>query len=261
MLEQNTSKPLYEQLMEAIEGDIQKSVYRPGDKLPTEMELESIYNVSRITVRRAVKELCDRKILEKKQGKGTFVLKKEIQNQLDGIEGFHDAAGHMQKGCTQQILSIEETDPTPEMAEYLAMPMMYKVLVIKRVMCIDQRPIMIDVCHIPAFRFPGIRKHLLGDFSVYQVLRDFYGVKMDTAEKVIKVRRMRKDEAKLLSCSEGIPVFDVFKIVYNELDVPVHYSISVMSGENTSYIISTDNRNRLKIKNPHSKVPHMIAQL
>ena len=56
MLQQNAAKPLYEQLMEAIRADIEAEIYRPGDKLPTESELEKIYKVSRITVRRAVKE-------------------------------------------------------------------------------------------------------------------------------------------------------------------------------------------------------------
>ena len=51
MLEQNALKPLYEQLMDAIREDIQKQVYKPGDRLPTETELEQIYGVSRITVR------------------------------------------------------------------------------------------------------------------------------------------------------------------------------------------------------------------
>lgn len=83
MLEQNGMKPLYEQLMDAIIENIRNQTYKRGDKLPTETELESIYKVSRITVRRAVKELCDKKILVKKQGKGTFVLDTNLRLQLN----------------------------------------------------------------------------------------------------------------------------------------------------------------------------------
>lgn len=42
MLEQNAAKPLYQQLMEAIQADIEADVYRAGDKLPVEKELEEI---------------------------------------------------------------------------------------------------------------------------------------------------------------------------------------------------------------------------
>ena len=73
MLELNSSVPLYEQLMNAIRADIDQGIFKAGEKLPTEAELEEKYAVSRITVRRAIKELCDDDILIKKQGKGTFV--------------------------------------------------------------------------------------------------------------------------------------------------------------------------------------------
>ena len=55
MLEQNTIKPLYQQLIDAITENIKNGTYKAGDKLPTETELEDAYNVSRITVRIEVK--------------------------------------------------------------------------------------------------------------------------------------------------------------------------------------------------------------
>ena len=52
----------------------------------------------------------------------------------------------------------------------------------------------------------------------------------------------------------------VFKVVYDEEGIPVHASVSVLRGENTSYIISTDNSNRLKISSPGRKEARLIAQ-
>lgn len=259
MLEQNTMKPLYEQLMDAIREDIRKQVYKPGDKLPTETELENIYSVSRITVRRAVKELCDENILIKKQGKGTFVLNREIRSHLEGIGGFHDALGGMQRASTE-LLSIDEVEAGSEFGDYLSMPASYPVIRIRRVLSADGAPVMLDTCYLPAFRYPGIRQHLTGNFSVYGILREEYGTKMTKAEKVLKVRRANGEEQRLLNCGEGDPVFDIFKIVYDENRIPVHVSISIMNGENTSYIISTDNRNHLKIKNRKKKVNELIEQ-
>ena len=73
MLDQNSAVPLYEQLKGAISADIISGVYKPGTRLPSEAELEAEYGVSRITVRRAVKELVAEGFIVKKQGKGTFV--------------------------------------------------------------------------------------------------------------------------------------------------------------------------------------------
>ena len=81
MLEQNIIKPLYQQLIDAIIENIKNGTYKAGDKLPTETELEATYNVSRITVRRAVKELCDKNILVK-TGKRYFCSGPFLTHQL-----------------------------------------------------------------------------------------------------------------------------------------------------------------------------------
>lgn len=260
MLEQNAMIPLYQQLMDAIKADISKNVYKEGDKLPAETDLEQIYQVSRITVRRAVKELCDQKILAKKQGKGTFVLSTQIQTPLNGIGGFHDVIGDQQNGGTQDILSIQEIEAGEEMAGYLQIRRGERLVVVRRVLKAESGPLMLDTCYLPGERFVGITDHFTGDFSIYRILRQFYAVKMATAEKVIKVRKANKEEQEHLLCEEGDPVFDLFKIVYDENDLPVHVSISIVKGENNSYIISTDNRNRLKIKTPGRGKPHLISQ-
>ena len=92
MLDQNISTPLYEQLKVALKEDIRNKIYKPGDRMPSEIELEKQYSVSRITVRRAIKELCEENILIRKQGKGTFVLDKDNYRRIDStVGGFHEA--------------------------------------------------------------------------------------------------------------------------------------------------------------------------
>lgn len=75
-LQQNTSVPLYRQLKDKILSDISSGKLAEGEKIPTEIELSELYNISRITVRNAVKELVAEGYLVKKQGKGTFVCLK-----------------------------------------------------------------------------------------------------------------------------------------------------------------------------------------
>ncbi|MDO4264886.1 MAG: GntR family transcriptional regulator [Eubacteriales bacterium] len=249
MLEQNTIKPLYEQLMDAIRGDIDREVYKPGDRLPTETELEKIYSVSRITVRRAVKELCDRKILIKKQGKGTFVLGNGIRSRIDNeIGGFHDAAQSVEKSTTQRLIFMETVPADAKMREYLKLPAKGRVIVIKRVMCADDVPMQIDTCYVSEERFPKLRDYLVGNFSLYHVFRENYGIFLDKADRVIKVRKATAEEAGYLECKDGDPVFDIFKLVLDEKGVPVHFSISILDGKKTSYIISSDMGNMVRVK-------------
>ena len=260
MLEQNAIKPLYQQLMDVIIENIKNGTYKAGNKLPTETELEAIYNVSRITVRRAVKELCDKNILVKKQGKGTFVLDSSLRIRLNEIGGFHEAVEERNQTAFSELLSLEKKKASDKFSEYLNIPDTSDIIEIKRVMGHDDTVIFIDTCYLPCDRYPDIQKYLTGNFSVYKILKTIYHIKMVNSEKVIKVRKAKKDEAAYLHCEEGDPVFDIFKIVYDENDTPVHVSISILNGANTSYMISSNNKEQLKIKNPINKKTHILTQ-
>lgn len=70
--------PLFEQLKNDLLEQIKKGIYISGQQIPTETELSELYHVSRITIRRAITELCNEGVLIKKQGKGTFVKERKI---------------------------------------------------------------------------------------------------------------------------------------------------------------------------------------
>ena len=74
--------PLYQQIYDEIKDAIEKGVYAPKERIPSELELAEQYDVSRITVRRAVEELCSDGYLVKQQGRGTFVSTPHINRQF-----------------------------------------------------------------------------------------------------------------------------------------------------------------------------------
>lgn len=76
-LNEDSLTPLYQQLMEDIKTSLAEGKYMPDEKIPSEPELSELYHVSRITVRRAIEELCTEGYLVKKQGKGTYVSQPE----------------------------------------------------------------------------------------------------------------------------------------------------------------------------------------
>lgn len=240
MLDQNALTPLYEQLKNAIKADIKAQIYRPGDRMPSEAEMEEKYQVSRITVRRAVKELCDEEILVRKQGKGTFVLNNQVKSRIDRLAGFHDSLAGEGKKVETKVLEKDIRQIKPSYARDLNMAEMDEAVYLKRIMCADNIPVMIDTCYIPLKRFPGIYDKLQGDFSVYHILREEYGVNMSRYYKVLKVRKATKEEAGYLMCRSGDPVFDLFKIIYNDEGEPQDIAISILKGEDTAYVISSD---------------------
>lgn len=80
--------PLFKQLKNDLLEQIKKGIYISGQQIPTETELSELYHVSRITIRRAITELCNEGVLIKKQGKGTFVKERKIFRKLEHTLSF-----------------------------------------------------------------------------------------------------------------------------------------------------------------------------
>ncbi|WP_333648751.1 GntR family transcriptional regulator [Lacrimispora sp.] len=240
MLDQNALIPLYEQLKNAITEDIKAKIYHPGDRMPSETELGEKYGVSRITVRRAVKELCEEDILIRKQGKGTFVLNTGMKNRLDLLGGFHDCMEEQGRAVRAEILEKSIIRVKASYAKDLQIGEDEEVVYLKRIMYADDIPMMMDMCYLPLKRFPGIVDKMTGDFSVFRILKEEYSINLKRYYKVIKVRKATKEISAHLQCRIGDPMFDLFKITYNEDGVPQHIAISILKGENTSYVISSD---------------------
>lgn len=242
MLNQNISTPLYEQMKYAIKEEIKNKVYMPGEKMPSETELEKKYQVSRITVRRAVKELCDEGILVRRQGKGTFVTDNTSYGRLDrGGKGFHGLLEEQGKKASVQILEKSIVHVKPSYAEDLSIDAEDEVVLFKRVMFADEIPIMIDTCYIPLKRFPGIYDKLDENTSVFRLMEEEYHVSMEKYYKVLKVCKATKEMSRLLNCHAGDPMFDLFKITYDRDKKPQIICISILKGDNTYYVISSEN--------------------
>ena len=92
MLVPDSATPLYLQLEEILRQEILSGSRREGDKLSTENELVEQYKVSRITVRRAVEELCKEGMVVRHPGKGTFVTGVVMRNDLNEPRGWSENA-------------------------------------------------------------------------------------------------------------------------------------------------------------------------
>ena len=108
--------PLYAQVEEQLRRDIENGVYSKNGRIPTEAELAKQYNVSRITVRRAVEDLVGQGLVEKKQGKGTFVTAHKFSRRLDtGPMGFTEMCESV--GLTPSAQNLKAEICVPKSAQ------------------------------------------------------------------------------------------------------------------------------------------------
>src|SRR3990172_1738207 len=113
VLSKKNKLPLYYQLKAIIEERIESGEWAPGAQAPSERELCEQFKISRITVRQALAELVVEGRLTRDQGRGTFVAKPRIEQQLTQLTGFtQDMQARGQRpGAT--VLQLEAATAPP----------------------------------------------------------------------------------------------------------------------------------------------------
>lgn len=211
-LEQRTSIPLYEQVMNGIRDKIESGAYQPGSQIPTEHELAEAYCVGRVTVRRAIEELAAEGYLTKQQGRGTFVnppkLLRKVQFGTD-VQSFSAACREdgMEAGST---LVARLTAPAGrELAAFLGIPEGDDVLVIERLRTADGIPVLLDRHYLPRERFAFLLgERLDGPVSLFELLHRRAGIRPRQAPgRTIEIVRANREVAAALGVPEGEPLF------------------------------------------------------
>src|SRR6201999_4250814 len=110
---------LYTRIEEAIATEIAQGEYRPGDQLPTEDALLQRFEVSRITVRRAIQNLVNRGLLEIRRGLGTFVLSPRIEAELTKLTGFVEDMNAAGRRATARVIGKGVVAASARVAERL----------------------------------------------------------------------------------------------------------------------------------------------
>src|ERR1700753_4097106 len=119
---------LYATIEETIAAEIAQGEYRPGDQLPTEDALLERFQVSRITVRRAIQNLVSRGLLEIRRGLGTFVLAPRIEAELVKLTGFVEDMNAAGRKASAQVIAQKVVSAPAQVAERLRLTKGTKVM-------------------------------------------------------------------------------------------------------------------------------------
>ena len=227
-LQTDSSSPLYHQLKQRITADIERGVYPVGSRIPPEHELEALYKVSRVTVRRALAELTAEGLLERKQGKGTFVSTPRISQDLKSIHSFHDACKQNGFQCGTRVIHVVETDSDETDQQELNVPKGSRILETLRVRTADGIPVVLEKNHF-SMAYSYLENENLGG-SLYNILRD-YGIEPKQASHDISMTFATDTQAKLLEIETGAPLMRLHEVVYDQKGRPLHNSLQLIRGD------------------------------
>src|SRR2546425_12814776 len=207
-LDRRPGLALYAAVEEALEALIKERRLAPGDVLPAEQELQTLFGVSRATVRQALGQLDRRRIVERHQGRGTFLAIPTMELSLPQLTGF-----------SEQVRA-RGMRPTSRLADYRAVnrardrdahffPTNTPLVRITRVRCANDVPIGIHIAYLPqeiVERSGFTEASLRADpsLSLYRRL-EAAGVRIQWAQEYLRARTADRAEARFLAVKAGTP--------------------------------------------------------
>lgn len=232
MVDVDSSVPLYSQVKEDLLRRIQGGELPPGSRIPSEKELTKAYGVSTITIRRAVAELVEESTLERKQGKGTFVLRRSFKRSFKPLAvSFSEVCRNNNMRASARLIQGEIIhEAAADIFRQLELPVGSPLVCVKRLRYVDDQPIVIETCWFP-LRYAYLLELDLDHESMYRTLQareKDLRIIVKTGERIIRLVTADKEEAKLLNVRPGSALLSMESVCYDEASGrPIHASLHI----------------------------------
>jgi len=198
--------PQYRRLYEILRKHILDAVYREGDLLPSENELCHLYGMTRPTVRQALSTLANDGYIRKHQGKGSIVhhLPKEIG--ILSVSGTTSALGDRNLKTEIIVSPVLTQWPDDFMFPLTGLEKESGCINMERLRLLDDSPIFYDISYIANINLPRITARNFENRSLFQILREHYGVEIKGGDQRIKAIRASQKISSFLCLKKGQPV-------------------------------------------------------
>ncbi len=217
--------PLYQQIKGLILQSLQQGEWKPGEAIPSEMELAARFRVSQGTVRKAIDELAAENLVMRRQGKGTFVAthaERHVQYRFLKLQP--DAGDPDDEGPAQRrIVECRRTRASADVARALALRSGDAVVMARRILSFAGVPTILEDIWLPGQTFKGLTAERLAGYPgpTYAMFELDFGVRMVRADEKIRAVLPDAAQAGLLGVPAGTPLLSVERTAYTYNDVPM----------------------------------------
>ncbi|MBE0613223.1 MAG: GntR family transcriptional regulator [Burkholderiales bacterium] len=219
-----TFSPLYRQIKGLIMQSLVSGEWRPGEVIPSEMELAVRYKVSQGTVRKAIDELSAEKHLLRRQGKGTFVATHdEARAQFRFLRLMPDVGE--QEWPASLLLDCKRGRASAEVARLLELSAGDGVVIIRRVLSFGDEPTVFEQIYLPGTTFKNLSAEIFNEYkgSMYKLFETEFGTRMIRAEEKIRAMAADPNAAELLRVPMGAPLLCVERVAFSYGEKPVEF--------------------------------------
>ncbi|MBT9330951.1 GntR family transcriptional regulator [Paracidobacterium acidisoli] len=230
-LDKNGFIPLYYQIQRALMEKIHSGELGEGDPLASEEELSRYYQVSRMTARQALHGLKISGYAFSEKGRGTFVTRPKLEKNIMHLQGFTEDMRQRGMKPSSRLLQQTAVPPTEELMQRLKLDAGDRVLRLRRLRLADGIPMALEDSHIPLRQFPGLDRIDFAKHSLYQTLRERYGVRVGYADEIIEALPATREESELLNIRSKASVLSITRTIMTTQESPIEFACSRYRGD------------------------------
>jgi GntR family transcriptional regulator len=214
--------PLYKQIKTLITRSLEAGEWRPGEAIPSEVELAARFKVSQGTVRKAIDELATDNLLVRRQGKGTFVAthaEQKVQFRFLRLAPDDGEPADAQR----RFIDCRRLRAPADVARALELKSGDAVVQVRRVLSFRAVPVVLDEIWLPGQSFKGLTAERLEDYRgpMYGLFETEFGVRMIRACEKIRAVSADSAAAEQLGVAPGAPLLSVERLSLTYGDKPV----------------------------------------
>jgi GntR family transcriptional regulator len=218
-------RPLYQQVYDFLVKQIAAGDWGPGESLPSEQALAGRLNVSQGTVRKALDSLAADSLIDRRQGKGTYVAEHTQERALfrffrmarpGGARAVPTSVGDSLRRRAAKVADVAK----------LALKPGVEVYELNRVRLIDGEPAVMERIVLPAALFPGLERHDHLPNALYALYQQEYGVNIVSAQEELRADTARKEDCRRLALSPGAPLLHIDRVAISLEGTRVEWRVS-----------------------------------
>lgn len=247
-IDHTATEPLFLQVKEHLAGLIETGLrdgsLSPGDRIPSERELGQGLNVSSITVKRALNELQQEGLIQRIQGRGSFIASpKKLMLGFDRLYSLTSVALERGMAPSRKSLLLEQQLAKEKTAHHLNIDPGDPVACLIRLRLIDGIPLAVDTSYLPMAIFPTILEQDFNAHPLYDVMSNIYRVEPIRAREYLEPTLINEYEARVLSIPVGAPAMLSVRVAYGPNDIPLEFNKCVLRGDMCRFYVDMLKKN------------------
>lgn len=231
--------PIYVQIADSLIEQIATGLLAPDDRLPSEREMSRQLNVSRMTLRAALRELESKGLIVRRPGDGTYIARPKIERQASKLVPFTRGMRHRGFQTSARLLLLEQRLAEVAIAEELRIPISTPVFYFQRLRLLNQLPVMLEKCTVPASIVPGFDRFDLENRSVYEVFESEYGIQIHHAQQSLEAVIATAYESEMLQVETGAPMMLERRLAFDHSGKPIELGHDLYRGDRFRFVTET----------------------